>query len=112
MSRARQSRRPSPPFWPLWRHHPIIMYGKSRRGPDGFQYDSREEAEVARHLDALTLEHIIRGYLPHPIIARLQIDFLIQLGSASGANRHIVLVEYDGLGEERGRSLEPRLHRF
>ena len=86
-------------------------FGQGHRGLDGVRYDSRQEADVAAALDTLKTERVVSGYLPHAKIAGFDVDFLVQLGPEAGADTgtatagRLVVLEYDGLGEERVRDL-------
>lgn len=68
---------------------------------------------MLHHLLDLTHEGVLAGVLSHPKIAGTNGDFLVQFGPAGPAGylHHIVLIEYDGMGIYRPRSVEPKLQR-
>ena len=75
--------------------------------------DSAAEARVFRHLLDLQAEGVLAGLITHPKVAGMNGDFLVQFGPKGppGMLHEILLIEYDGMGIYRPRSVEPKLRR-
>lgn len=87
------------------------MFGSSVEHVRGV-FDSEEEKEVARILIEMRRERYVSGILPHPKVAGVTADFLVQLGPETENSGEIVLLEYDGLGIDRPRGLETKRQRY
>ena len=88
------------------------MFSVRTRGTDGFSYDSKAEARVAQSLDYLIKTGVIFSYFSHPIIAGLNIDFMVHMGPESNNVGKVILLEYDGLTLQRTKGLEKRILRL
>ena len=82
------------------------MYGSRTRGLDGHTYDSGEEQAVAQALGQLQREQLVAGYMTHALVCGFNLDFLVELGSASTGNGRLIALEYDGLGLNRTKNLD------
>lgn len=89
-------------------------FGQKTDGLDGrTRLDSKAEARVHGHLLDLTHEGVLAGVLCHPRIAGTDGDFIVQFGpkAPAGLLHRLLLVEYDGMGIHRPRSVESKLAR-
>ena len=50
--------------------------------------------------------------MTHALLCGFNLDFLVQLGPASGENGRLIALEYDGLGLSRTKSLEQKVIRY
>jgi hypothetical protein len=87
------------------------MFGSSVDHIRG-KFDSFEETKVAEILIKMRREKYLKGFLPHPKVAGVTADFLIQLGPESDNEGELILVEYDGLGIDRPKGLSAKRRRY
>lgn len=79
-------------------------------------FDSQAEQDLGHILLKMGREQKIDGVMPHPKIAGVEGDFLIQVGEDIESDffqtGQVVLLEYDGLKEDRRFSVESKLSRY
>lgn len=89
-----------------------MSFGKRTRGTKGHMYDSKSEKKVARHLDNLRREQVVKNYMPHLLVAGVEVDFFVRPGNQAGQEKSPIIVEYDGMGLSRRECLEGRIRRL
>lgn len=75
-------------------------------------FDSEEETRVAEMLIKMRREKYLGGMLPHPKVAGVTGDFLVQLGPQTDDDGQLILLEYDGLGTDRPHGLGDKRQRY